>query len=151
MVGESTPVGLVLAAHPGQVRPPRPGAGVRLILVTTPGDAELLRAVHADPDAAVPNGGGAVLAVRGDTAVAAAGWTAVEQGTSELVGVVTVAHERRRGLGGLVVAAAAGAAARAGADLLWLRADTANAQRLYVALGFEQALGFGASGPQGWR
>ena len=151
MTGEGTPAGLVLAAHPSQVRPPRPGTGVRLLVITTPGHAELLRAVHADPAAAVPNGGGAVLAVRGDIAVAAAGWTAVEQGTSELVGVVTVAHERRRGHGRLVVAAAAAAAARAGADLLWLRADNAGAQRLYVALGFEETPGFEASGPPGWR
>lgn len=151
MIGESFLVELVLAAHPGQVRPPRPAAGVRLLVVTTPGHAELLRAVHADPAAAVPNGGGAVLAVRGDIAVAAAGWTAVEQGTSELVGVVTVAHERRRGHGGLVVAAAAAAAAQAGADLLWLRTSNASAHRLYVALGFEETPGFGPPGPQGGR
>ena len=148
MIGAGSPVELVLAAHPGQVRPPRPGTGVRLLVVTTPGHAELLRAVHADTAAAVPDGGGAVLAVRGDIAVAAAGWTAAEQGVSELVGVVTVAHERRRGHGGLVVAAAAGAAARAGADLLWLRTHDASAHRLYVALGFEEVPGFG---PEGWR
>lgn len=140
---------LILAAHPEQVRQRRPGPGVRLLVATTPGHTELLRVVRTDPDAAVPNGGGAVLAVRGMLAVAAAGWTAVEHGTSELVGVVTVAHERRRGHGGLVVAAAADAAARAGADLMWLRTNDAAAQRLYEALGFEEALGFGWSGPGG--
>lgn len=150
-MGEGTPGELVLAAHPGQVRPPRPAAGVRLLIVTTPAHADLLRAVHADPAAAVPDGGGTVLAVCGDIAVAAASWTAVEQGVSELVGVVTVAQERRRGRGGLVVAAAAAAAARAGADLLWLRTQDAGAYRLYVALGFEPAPSFRSPGPLGRR
>lgn len=128
---------VVLTADPGQVGVGGPPPGVHLLTVTTNGHLDLLRGVHARERVDVPAGGGAVLAVRGGVAVAAAAWTAVEHGTSELVGVVTVAAQRRCGIGALVVGAAAAAAARAGADLVWLRTHDVGALRLYQALGFE--------------
>jgi GNAT superfamily N-acetyltransferase len=128
---------VVLTAHPDDVRRVERPPDVRLLVVADAEHVDLLRAVHGEVGAEVPAHGGAVLAVRGPVGLAAAGWTEVEHGTSELVGVVTVGPERRRGLGALVVGAAAKAAALAGADLLWLRTQDAGALRLYRSLGFE--------------
>ena len=128
---------VVLTAHPSDVVRSRRPHDVRVLTVTSAAHVEQLRAVRGDPHTTVPAGGGTVLAVRGARGLAAAGWTAVEHGTSELVWVVTVSTERRRGIGAAVVAAAVEAAARAGADLVWLRTHDAAALRLYRALGFE--------------
>lgn len=141
MTGErdALPGVVVLAASGGAVGPVAHPPGVQVLDVGAPAHLQMLRVVHGDVHTEVPTGGGAVLVVRGRVGLAAAGWTAVEHGTSELVGVVTVDGERRRGFGALAVTAAAAAAARAGADLVWLRTHDAGAQRLYRALGFEPA------------
>jgi predicted GNAT family acetyltransferase len=128
---------VMLTAHPDDVRRVERPLDVQLLAVEDVGHLDLLRAVHGEVGAGVPARGGAVLAVRGAQGLAAAGWTEVEHGTSELVGVVTVGTERRRGLGALVVGAATTGAARAGADLVWLRTQDAGALRLYRSLGFE--------------
>lgn len=124
---------VVLTADPSEIDGGGPGPDVQVLAVTTAAHLDLLGALHGG----VPDGGGAVLAVLGVRAVATAGWTAVEHGTSEIVGVLTTSTERRRGIGAAVVSAAVDAAARAGADLVWLRTHDAGALRLYRALGFE--------------
>jgi ribosomal protein S18 acetylase RimI-like enzyme len=81
-------------------------------------------------------GGGAVLArVAGEPAAAAA-WTAVVDGTSEVAGVATAAAWRRRGLAGVVTAAAARAAFAAGARRCVLSPGGDEAQRVYARAGF---------------
>jgi ribosomal protein S18 acetylase RimI-like enzyme len=84
-------------------------------------------------------GGGAVLARVGREAVAAAAWTAVVDGCSEVAGVATAGPWRRRGLAGVVTAAAARAAFAAGADLCVLSPGDEGAQRVYARAGFRPA------------
>jgi ribosomal protein S18 acetylase RimI-like enzyme len=85
------------------------------------------------------NGGGAVLARAGAEAVAAAAWTAVIDGCSEVAGVATAEPWRRRGLAGVVTAAAARAAFAAGAELCVLSPGDDGAQRVYARAGFRRA------------
>jgi ribosomal protein S18 acetylase RimI-like enzyme len=85
------------------------------------------------------NGGGAVLARVGSEPVAAAAWTAVVDGCSEVAGVATAGTWRRRGLGGVVTAAAARAAFAAGADLCVLSPGDEGALRVYARAGFRRA------------
>jgi hypothetical protein len=81
-------------------------------------------------------GGGAVLARVAGTPAAAATWTAVVDGTSEVGGVATAEAWRRRGLAGVVTAAAARAAFDAGARLCVLSPGSDEAQRVYGRAGF---------------
>ena len=87
-----------------------------------------------------PRGGGGrmVLARSGSTAVAAASWTAVEDGFSEVVGVATAGPWRRRGLAGVVTAAAARAAFAAGASTCILSPGDEGAMRVYARAGFRR-------------
>jgi ribosomal protein S18 acetylase RimI-like enzyme len=85
------------------------------------------------------NGGGAVLARVGNEPVAAAGWTAVVDRCSEVAGVATAERWRRRGLAGLVTAAAARAAFAAGARRCVLSPGDERAQRVYARAGFRTA------------
>jgi ribosomal protein S18 acetylase RimI-like enzyme len=84
-------------------------------------------------------GGGAVLARVAGTPAAAATWTAVVDGTSEVGGVATAEAWRRRGLAGVVTAAAARAAFAAGARLCVLSPGSDEAQRVYARAGFRPA------------
>ena len=98
----------------------------------------------ADPpsSSARPHGGGAVLARAAGPAgppVAAAVWTRVIDGCSEVAGVATAAPWRRRGLAGVVTAAAARAAFVAGARLCVLSPGDDAAQRVYARAGFRRA------------
>src|SRR4051812_16859586 len=72
-------------------------------------------AADAAPSDPRRGGGGAVLARIGNEPVAAAAWTAVVDGFSEVAGVATAEAWRGRGLAGVVTAAAARAAFAAGA------------------------------------
>jgi GNAT superfamily N-acetyltransferase len=83
-------------------------------------------------------GGGAVLARAGGTPVAAAVWTRVIDGCSEVAGVATAAPWRRRGLAGVVTAAAARAAFVAGARLCVLSPGDETAHRVYARAGFRR-------------
>jgi ribosomal protein S18 acetylase RimI-like enzyme len=74
-----------------------------------------------------------------DQVVAAAGWTAVIDGTSEVVGVATAEPFRGRGLAGALTAAAAEAAFREGAQLCVLSPGDEMAQRVYARAGFSRA------------
>jgi ribosomal protein S18 acetylase RimI-like enzyme len=85
------------------------------------------------------NGGGAVIARVGAEPVAVAGWTAVVDGCSEVAGVATAAPWRRRGLAGVVTAAAARAAFAAGARRCVLSPGDDGAQRVYARAGFRRA------------
>jgi GNAT superfamily N-acetyltransferase len=84
-------------------------------------------------------GGGAVLARVNGTPAAAATWTAVVDGVSEVAGVATAEPWRRRGLAGVVTAAAARAAFTAGARLCVLSPGHDEAQRVYARAGFRGA------------
>jgi hypothetical protein len=87
-----------------------------------------------------PRGGGAALARAGDgTPVAVAVWTRVIGGCSEVAGVATAEPWRRRGLAGVVTAAAARAAFIAGARLCVLSPGDDTAQRVYARAGFRRA------------
>ncbi|HEX2104631.1 MAG TPA: GNAT family N-acetyltransferase [Solirubrobacteraceae bacterium] len=86
-----------------------------------------------------PAGGGAVLARAGGTPVAVAVWTRVIDGCSEVAGVATAERWRRRGLAGVVTAAAARAAFVAGARLCVLSPGDDTAQRVYARAGFRRA------------
>ena len=81
-------------------------------------------------------GGGAVLARMDGEAVSAATWTRVADGYSEIVGVATAEQWRRRGLAGLVTAAAARAAFDAGASICVLSPGDETALRVYARAGF---------------
>jgi predicted GNAT family acetyltransferase len=96
-------------------------------------------AADAPPSDPRRNGGGAVLARVGGEPVAAAAWTAVVDGFSEVAGVATVEAWRRRGLAGVVTAAAARAAFAGGADLCILSPGDDRAQRVYARAGFRRA------------
>lgn len=84
------------------------------------------------------HGGGAVLARSGDTPVAAAGWTPVIDGVSEITGVATAELWRRRGLAGAVTAAAARETFAAGAGLCVLSPGNEGALRVYERAGFRR-------------
>jgi ribosomal protein S18 acetylase RimI-like enzyme len=96
-------------------------------------------AADAPPSDPRAHGGGAVLARVGTEPVAAAAWTAVVDGFSEVAGVATAAAWRGRGLAGVVTAAAARAAFAAGADLCILSPGDDRAQRVYARAGFRRA------------
>jgi ribosomal protein S18 acetylase RimI-like enzyme len=81
-------------------------------------------------------GGGSVLARVAGAPVAAATWTAVVDGASEVAGVATAEAWRRRGLAGVVTAAAARAAFAAGARVCVLSPGHDEAQRVYARAGF---------------
>jgi ribosomal protein S18 acetylase RimI-like enzyme len=91
------------------------------------------------PHDARRTGGGAVLARVGREPVAAAAWTAVVNGCSEVAGVATAEPWRRRGLAGVVTAAAARAAFAAGAGVCVLSPGDDGAQRVYARAGFRPA------------
>jgi predicted GNAT family acetyltransferase len=80
-----------------------------------------------------------VLARAGGEPIAAATWTAVIDGCSEVAGVATAEPWRRRGLAGVVTAAAAHAAFAAGAERCVLSPGDDTAQRVYEHAGFRRA------------
>jgi ribosomal protein S18 acetylase RimI-like enzyme len=82
--------------------------------------------------------GGAVLARSADVPVAAASWTRVVDGVSEIVGVATAEPWRRRGLAGALTAAATRAAFEADASLCILSPGNETAQRVYARAGFRR-------------
>jgi ribosomal protein S18 acetylase RimI-like enzyme len=86
-----------------------------------------------DPGA---RGGGAVLARMDGEPVAAAAWTPVVDGLTEIVGVATAEPWRRRGLAGAVTAAAARGAFASGATVCVLTPGGEKAQRVYERAGF---------------
>jgi hypothetical protein len=88
------------------------------------------------PDDQRRSGGGAVLARSGPTPVAAASWTRVIEGVSEVAGVATAEAWRRRGLAGATTAAAARAAFAAGARLCVISPGDVGAERVYARAGF---------------
>ena len=91
---------------------------------------------HDEPGDPRAGGGGAVMAaVRGE-AVSAAVWTAVIAGVSEVAGVATARPWRRRGLAGVVTAAAARAAFSAGAGLCVISPGDEGALGVYSRAGF---------------
>jgi ribosomal protein S18 acetylase RimI-like enzyme len=115
--------------------------------VTTVGDADLREAAniqrvafggtpHAESDTPTPPNGGLVLARIDGEAVSAAQWTPVVDGYSEIVGVATAEAWRRRGLAGLVTAAASSAAFEAGASTCVLSPGDETALRVYARAGF---------------
>ena len=83
-------------------------------------------------------GGGAVLARSAGVPVAAASWTRVGDGVSEIVGVATAEAWRRRGLAGALTAAATRGAFAAGASLCILSPGNETAQRVYARAGFHR-------------
>ena len=93
--------------------------------------------LRADEEPHVPSGG-AVLARIGGEAVSAADWTPVIDGYSEIVGVATADAWRRRGLAGLVTAAATRAAFEAGASTCVLSPGDETALRVYARAGFHR-------------
>jgi RimJ/RimL family protein N-acetyltransferase len=84
-------------------------------------------------------GGGAVLARVSEATVAAAAWTAIVDGVSEIAGVATSEPWRGRGLAGAITAAACRAAFAAGASLCILSPGNETAQRVYARAGFSRA------------
>ena len=84
-------------------------------------------------------GGGAVLARASAEAVAAANWTPISDGVSEIAGVATAAAWRGRGLAGAVTAAAARGAFAAGACVCVLSPGNETAERVYARAGFSRA------------
>jgi ribosomal protein S18 acetylase RimI-like enzyme len=91
-----------------------------------------------DPGDPRLRGGGSVLARSAGDPVAAATWTAVIDGVSEVAGVATVERWRRRGLAGAVTAAAAREAFAAGAELCVISPGGEEAQRVYERAGFRR-------------
>lgn len=91
----------------------------------------------ADEPPHVPSGG-AVLARIGGEPVSAADWTPVIDGYSEIVGVATADAWRRRGLAGLVTAAATRAAFEAGASRCVLSPGDETALRVYARAGYHR-------------
>jgi GNAT superfamily N-acetyltransferase len=92
-----------------------------------------------DEPVRAPGGGATVLAEVGDEPVAAAVWTGVIGGVSEVGGVATAEAWRGRGLAGAVTAAAAREAFEAGAELCVLSPGDETAQRVYERAGFRAA------------
>ena len=97
-----------------------------------------LAAVDEPPDPRA-GGGGTVLARSRGEPVAAATWTPVVDGISEVAGVATADSWRGRGLAGVVTAAAARAAFAAGAAFCVLSPGHDAAQRVYARAGFARA------------
>ena len=91
---------------------------------------------HAEDQAPEPPNGGLVLARVQGEAASVAQWTAVFDGHSEIVGVATAEAYRRRGLAGLVTAAAARAAFEDGASTCVLSPGDETALRVYARAGF---------------
>lgn len=140
----------LMACAPDELR--EPAVDVRALVVAPVGDADLRETAHVqrvafgqtplapaeaprDPRRA---GGGGVLARADGEPVAAATWTPVVDGVSEVAGVATAAPWRRRGLAGAVTAAAARAAFAAGASLCVLSPGDDAAQRVYARAGFRR-------------
>jgi ribosomal protein S18 acetylase RimI-like enzyme len=92
-----------------------------------------------DEPVRVRGAGATVLAEVGDEPVAAAVWTGVIGGVTEVGGVATAEPWRRRGLAGAVTAAAAREAFEAGAELCVLSPGDETAQRVYERAGFRAA------------
>ncbi len=92
----------------------------------------------ADGESPRAPSGGAVIAYLASEPVAAASWTRVVDGVSELVGIATAPHWRRRGLAGVVTAAAARKAFGAGATLCILSPGDETAMRVYARAGFRR-------------
>lgn len=92
-----------------------------------------------DEPVRAPSAGATVLAEVGDEPVAAAAWTGVIGGVTEVGGVATAEPWRRRGLAGAVTAAAAREAFDAGAELCVLSPGDETAQRVYERAGFRAA------------
>ena len=84
-------------------------------------------------------GGSAVLARTPTDVVAAASWTPIVDGATEIVGVATAEAWRGRGLAGVVTAAAARQAFAAGASRCVLSPGNETAQRVYARAGFRRA------------
>lgn len=117
------------------VHPVRAAAAARLVHeVAQRAFGELIGGEAAVP--VDPAEGGAVLVELGGEPVAAASWTAIADGVTEIVGVATLPEHRRRGLGALVTAAAVQAAADAGATLTWLTPGDDGADRVYRRIGY---------------
>jgi ribosomal protein S18 acetylase RimI-like enzyme len=91
----------------------------------------------ADAEPQAPRGGAVLARIDGE-AVSVAAWTPVLDGHSEIVGVATEERWRRRGLAGLVTAAAARAAFEAGASTCVLSPGDETAQRVYARAGFRR-------------
>jgi predicted GNAT family acetyltransferase len=70
--------------------------------------------------------------------VAAAGWSRMIAGVSEIVGVATAEPFRRRGLAGALTAAAARAAFDEGAEICVLSPGDETAMRVYERAGFSR-------------
>jgi|SRR5215203_941582 len=85
----------------------------------------------------VPSGGAVLARIAGEP-VSAADWTPVIDGYSEIVGVATADAWRRRGLAGLVTAAATRAAFEAGAATCVLSPGDETALRVYARAGFHR-------------
>lgn len=84
------------------------------------------------------HGVGSVLARSNGEPVAAASFTPVIDGISEIVGVATVASWRNRGLAGVVTSAIARAAFEVGATLCILTPGGETAMRVYARAGFRR-------------
>jgi ribosomal protein S18 acetylase RimI-like enzyme len=91
----------------------------------------------ADAEPHVPSGGAVLARIDGE-AVSAAAWTRIIDGYSEIVGVATADAWRRRGLAGLVTAAATRAAFEAGASTCVLSPGDETALRVYERAGFRR-------------
>lgn len=83
-------------------------------------------------------GGGCVVARVGGEVVAAASWTPIAAGATEIVGVATAEPWRRRGLAGMLTAEAARDAQAAGAELFMLTPGDETALRVYERAGFRR-------------
>jgi GNAT superfamily N-acetyltransferase len=126
------------------VAPPMPAADVAKKDLT-PGDVraavDVQRVAFGQPrlDPAEDPGDQRVVLVRVDgEPAAAATWTPVIDGASEIAGVATAAPYRNRGLAGVVTAAATQAAFDAGATLAVLSPGGETAQRVYARAGFRR-------------
>ncbi|HET9138011.1 GNAT family N-acetyltransferase [Actinophytocola sp.] len=127
------------------VMPPAPdGASVQVLTtLQDAGDAQAVAAAAFDSPMQDPHppgepaDGGGVLARLDGRPVAAAFWTPVADGVTEIAGVATLPEYRTRGLGALVTAAAVASAGRlAGATLAWLTPGSDGADRIYRRVGF---------------
>lgn len=137
----------LMACSPGELMEPTPA--VDDLSVTVVGREDLRDAANvqrvafggaplAESDEPTPPRGGAVLARSGGKPISAAAWTPVIDGISEIVGVATADEWRRRGLAGVVTAAASRAAFEAGASLCVLSPGNETAQRVYARAGFRR-------------
>ena len=124
-------------------------AAVDELTIGVVGDSDLLDCANLQrmafgqgllPDDEEPRrfGGGAVLARAAGVPVAAAAWTSIVDGVSEIVGVATAEAWRRRGLAGALTGAATRAAFATGASLCILSPGDHTAQRVYERAGFHR-------------